>query len=693
MTSPSTGKNVRFCCDRVYHGGDYNPDQWPESVWQEDVALMRQASVNIATLPVFGWQALNPAEGVFAFEWLDRVIEKLDSAGIDLCLATATASQPAWLDQKYPDALAWDEHGRERPHGNRHTFCPNSPNLRRLGADLVRALAVRYGKHPRLKLWHINNEYGGSWPSYCYCPRCAEAFRGWLQERHGSLDALNAHWNTAFWGHTYQDWSQVEPPYATGEGAVNCLRIDWRRFHTDSILACFRNEAAVLREITPEVPLTTNLMGPFFSLNYRAWAEDLDVVAWDSYPMWDDPAATTAFKHALMRGLRGGEPFLLLEQSPSHQNWAPSCRLKRPGELRQLSYQAMAQGSDSVMYFQWRQSRGCIEKYHGAILEHHGRSDARVFREVSALGGELAALGNATLGGRVPARVAVVFDWESWWALAASSGPRRDLDYLTEVLPYYSALHAAGIQTEVVGLDDDLDRFDVIVTPWTTMMTAAQAKRITARVRSGATLVATHFTARVDAHDLMHEGGAPGPLRKVLGLTVEEFDSLPAGETNGVRYEAAVGPLVTADTEASVSFLCERLWLHTAVPMARYTSDFYAGEPAITLNHFGLGRAYYLAAKLEPVALGILLRSVCAEHGVTSPLAKGVSPPDGVEVTVRAATGRELVVYVINHASADRTVVLPLGAHRDLLTGDLHRGQATLAPRGILLLQPILKST
>ena len=677
-----TPSRVRFRCDRVYHGGDYNPDQWPEAVWDEDVRLMRQAGVTIATLPVFGWRALNPAEGVFTFEWLDRVIERLDAAGIDLCLATATAAQPAWVDAKYPDVLCADEYGRVRPHGNRHTFCPSSPNYRRLSADLVRAIATRYGRHPRLKLWHINNEYGGSWPNYCYCPRCAEAFRGWLRERHGSVEALNRHWNTAFWGHTYDDFAQIEPPYAHGEGSIMGLRIDWRRFHTEQLLGCYLNEAKILREITPDVPITTNLMGAFFSLDYRRWAPHLDIISWDNYPMWDDPAATTSFKHALMRGLHHGAPFLLLEQSPSHQNWAPSCRLKRPGELRQMSYQAVAQGADSVMYFQWRQSRACIEKYHGSILEHHGRPDARVFREVSALGAELSSLGTATLGGRVPARVAVLFDWESWWALSASSGPRRDLDYTSEVVPYYAALFASGIQTDVIGWDADFDRYDVIVAPWTTMVTAAQAARIEARVRAGASFVATHFTSRVDENDTMHEGGAPGHLRDVLGLTVEEYDALPTGATNGVRFEAD-------GAEASVSFLCERVWLHDAKPLARYTADFYAGEPAITVNHHGLGDAYYLAAKLEPAALARFLRTVCAAHGIASPLADGAPPPEGVEVSVRRADGEAPLLYLINHASSDRAIPLPAGDHRDLISGAVHQGVVPLAPRGVLILQPI----
>ena len=680
--------NSSFRCDRIWHGGDYNPDQWPEDVWDEDVGLMRKAGINIATLPVFGWQPLNPAEGVFTFAWLDRVIEKLDAGGINLCLATATASQPAWLDRKYPDALAWDDHGRERPHGNRHTFCPHSPNLHRLRGELVAALARRYGRHPRLKLWHINNEYGGSWPNYCYCPRCATAFRGWLETGHGSIDALNAHWNTAFWGHRYDNFAQIDPPYANGEASIPALKLDWRRFHNESFLACCRHEARILREHSPGVPVTTNLMGPFFPLDYRKWAPHLDVIAWDSYPRWNDPPAHTAFKHALTRGLRGGEPFLLLEQSPSHQNWAPTCRLKRPGELRQLSYQAMAHGSESVMYFQWRQSRGGIEKYHGAVIEHHHNPSARVFREVSALGTELARLGTATLAGRTPARVAVLFDWESWWAFDASSGPRRGLDYVAEVLPYYSALHSAGIQTDVVGLDADFSRYDVIIAPWLTLLRHTDAARLETRVRDGASLVATHFTARVNEHDLTHEGGAPGPLREVLGLSVEEYDAIADDETNGVRFTAAFGPHVPAHTGYTAGFLCERLWLHGAKPLALYTRDFYAGEPAVTVNTFGEGRGYYLATKLAPDGLSAFLRSVCAGHAIASPLPGGAPPPDGVEVTVRAAPDRAPLLYLINHADAPRETPLPAGEHTDLLTGKTHREHLTLAPRDCAILQP-----
>ena len=419
----------------VLYGGDYNPEQWPCDIWDEDMRLMQMAHVNIVSLPVFGWVSLQPDEDTFTFEWLDDILDRMAKNGVSACLATATAAQPAWLDQKYPDVLVTDEQGNRRKHGNRHSFCPNSPNFRRLSTNLARRIAERYKNHPALVMWHIGNEYG----TYCYCEQCASAFRDWLQARYGSLEELNHRWVTTFWSHTFTDWHQIEPPFSNGERSMQALRLDYHRFQSDSLLNCFKAEAEVLREITPGVPVTTNLMGAFFPLNYRRWAQEMDVVSWDNYPRPDEPIANVAFNHALMRGLKEGQPFLLMEQSPSQQNWMPYNALKPPGALRIQSYQAMAQGADSVMYFQWRRSRGSIEKLHGAIVEHSGSPDNRVFREVAELGRELESLGSRTLGGRVPAKVAVLFDWENWWGLRFSSGPSVDLDYVKVCRAYYAA--------------------------------------------------------------------------------------------------------------------------------------------------------------------------------------------------------------------------------------------------------------
>jgi len=686
-SNPVTPDAVIARLPGILHGGDYNPEQWPEEIRIEDVRLMKEANVNVATLPVFGWVNLQPDEDTFTFEWLDAVMDRLAENGIYACMATATASVPAWVDQKYPDVLTADESGVKRRHGNRHTFCPNSPNFRRLSTNLARKIAERFKDHPALLLWHVSNEYG----TYCYCDLCAAAFRDWLKARYGSLEELNERWYTAFWGHNFTDWSQVEPPYRNGEHAIQALRIDYHRFQSEGLLNCFRAEAAVLREVTPNVPITTNLMGTFFPLNYHEWAKELDVVSWDNYPRPDDPPANVSFNHALMRGLKGGQPFLLMEQSPSQQNWQPYNWLKPPGLLRLQSFQAVAQGADSVMYFQWRRGRAGIEKLHGAIVEHHGRSDARVFREVAALGADLKRLGKRTLGGRVAARTALLFDWENWWGLRYSSGPSKDLDYVKECRAFFAALYALGIQVDVLSPEADLSGYDLILAPVLTMLRAETGERIARHVADGATLLTTFFSGLSDENDRVHPGGAPGPWREALGLWVEETDALPPGKTNGLTLTTAFGGLAEGET-LPAGLLCDRVRTDgsTAETIATYADDFYAGEPALTRNAYGQGHAYYLATRPDDAGLRRLLAALCAEEKIGSPLAGGGPPPDGGEVTERVVPGREpgrSQLYLLNHNTSEVTVALELHTYTDLLTGETFTDSVTLEGRGVRILE------
>lgn len=664
----------------ILYGGDYNPEQWPESVREEDIRLMKAANVNMATLPVFGWVSLQPAEDTFTFEWLDTVLDSMAANGIHACLATATASQPAWVDAKYPDILITDENGVRRHHGNRHSFCPNSENYRRLSTTLARKIAERYKDHPALLLWHINNEYG----TYCYCDQCAAAFRVYLQAKYGSLDELNARWYTTFWGHTYTDWSQIEPPYAHGEQVIQALRLDYHRFQSDSLLNCYVAEANVLREITPHIPITTNMMGPFYPLNYRRWAKEIDIISWDNYPRQGELPANVAFNHALMRGLKEGQPFLLMEQSPSQQNWQAYNTVKATGELRLQSFQAVAQGADSVMYFQWRRGRGGIEKLHGAIVEHSGRTDTRVFREVTDLGADLKSLGTQTLGGRVPARVAVLFDWENWWGLRFSSGPSRDLDYLPECRAVYAALYALGIPTDIVSPDADLSHYDLIVAPTLTMVRSEDGKQLEQRVSSGATLLATVFSGLVDATDLVYPGGPPGPLRNILGLWVEETDAVMPTESNGIQFSSDFGG-IPAGTTFGASLLCDRIRSEGAETLAAYTEDFYAGEPVLTRHTFGKGLGYYLATKADTAGLQAILSALCAEKGIVSPL--GSAPPEGVEVNVRVSPDGTELLYLLNHNTTTVEVSLPDGTFSDLLVGDTASGTVSLGLRGVRILR------
>lgn len=667
----------------ILHGADYNPEQWPESVWDDDVALMKKAGVNVATLPVFGWVSLQPDEDTFTFEWLDRIIDKLHAHGIRVCLATATASVPAWMTQKYPDILRVEENGLRRKHGSRITFCPSSKNFQRLSTDLARRLAKRYGNHPALAVWHISNEYGHP----CYCDQCAGEFRLWLKDRYGSLAEVNRRWLTTFWGHTYTNWEQIDTPTLNGERSMQSLLVDYNRFASHSMLKCYRAERDAVRAVNPAIPITTNLMGAFKAIDGHSWAREMDIVSWDSYPARGTKPSEIAFAHSLMRGLREGQPWMLMEQTPSQQNWQPYNALKRPGLMRLWSYQAVAHGADTVMYFQWRRSIGGCEKYHGAVVEHAGTSEARVFREVAALGAELQSLGSQTLGARVQTRAAVLFDWENWWALEFSAGPSIDLKYVPQCQAYYSALHDAGIVADVVSPDADLSGYALVVAPVLYMVKPGVAERLEKFVSAGGTLLTTYFSSIVDETDLVHPGGYPGPLRKLLGIWAEEIDVLSPQESNRLVFDSPLGALSGA---YSCGLLCDRIHAEGARVLATYGDSFYAGEPALTENHFGQGRAYYLATFPEPAALGLLMRHLCTGQNITPTL--GLAHP-GIETVSRLSPSGETLHYVLNHTDHPVEIPLPAGPFLDLLTSQSHDSKLPLPPLGVAILKTLNSPT
>lgn len=668
--------------DHLLHGGDYNPEQWDEHVWDEDVLLMQEAHWNIATLPVFGWVTLQPDEETFRFEWFDRVLDKLHAGGIDACMATATASVPKWMTQKYPEILSVNTMGQQLEHGGRHIFCPNSPEFRRLSTTLVRKLAERYAQHPALKIWHVGNEYGGNdVGGRCHCTKCQTAFREWLQARYGDLDTLNARWDTAFWGHTYTNWEQIASPKRIGEHSIQALTLDYDRFQSESLLNCYRAEAAILREVTPNVPITTNMMGAFKPLNYHAWAKEVDVVSWDCYPPKGATFSEIAFNHTLMRGAREGQPWLLMEQTPSQQNWQTQCALKRPGVMRLWSYQAMAHGAEAIMYFQWRRTRGGIEKFHGAVVEHVGTSEPRVFREVAQLGTELEHLGTQTLGGRVPAQVAVLFDWENWWAVEYAVGPSRDLKYVSQCRQFFAALHEQGIACDIVSPEADLSKYKVVIAPVLYMIKGDRAQRLEEFVKGGGTFLTTFFSGIADECDSVLLGGYPGPLRQMLGIWAEEIDALRPEDFNSVVFEQPFG---TVSGEIKCTLLCDIVHLEGAQALGVYGDDFYAGKPALTVNEFGQGRAYYLATSLEKAGLAAILSEICAREGV-KPLLENV--PFDVEVLTRASPDGTTLLYVLNHNASECEVPLPAGHYFDLLRNRDVSDSITLEKFGVAILR------
>jgi len=658
----------------LWHGGDYNPEQWSPDVWAEDFKLMQQAGMTTATVGVFSWVALQPSENTFTFGWLDQIMDGLHAHGLHAVLATPTAAQPAWMSATYPDVLCADAHGIRHGHGRRVNYCPNSPNYRRLSVQIAQKLAERYKDHPALLLWHISNEYGGEDGANCMCENCAAAFRDWLKIQYTSLDNLNASWWNRFWGHTFTDWSQITPPYQGGETRLHGLNLDWRRFMTESCLACYRAERDAIRVITPDVLITTNMMGVYKPLDYRKWAPEVDVISWDCYPWPSADAAEIAFLHDLNRGLKDGQPFLLMEQTPSSQNWQPVNALKRPGVLRLWSYLAVAHGADSVMYFQWRRGRGGVEKFHGAVIEHAGRTDTRIFKEVSQIGAELKALGDSVTGAVTDAKVAIMYDWENQWAIEDASGPVADKKYLATVIKHYRALFQHNVAIDVVFPDSDLSRYDVLIAPMLHMVKPEVPERIAALVSRGGTFVTTYFSGVVDQHDLAFPNGYPGPLSGLLGIWVEEIDALYPGQSNTIMIKG--GKTYTCDHLADL--------LHTegATVLATFGSDFYAGRPALTQNHYGEGQTYYIASDPEERFLHDFYGDILAHHAI-APLFANI--PAGLEVTSRVKDNRR-IIFALNHTNQMLTLEVNDKRYMDLLSKHITQGAVEIPAHGVVIL-------
>jgi beta-galactosidase len=666
--------------NKILYGGDYNPEQWPKEIWNEDMRLLRMADIDVLTINVFSWALLQPSENEYNFSVLDSIIETVSSAGMKICLATGTAAHPAWMARKYPEVLRVNSDGSKRKFGDRQNSCPNSPLYRHYSAQLARKLAERYGKLDNLIAWHVSNEYGG----YCYCDNCQTAFRKWLKQKYKTIEALNEAWNAQFWGHTYYEWDDIViPSLLGGEWKVNrsscqIQSIDFRRFTSDSLLDCYLAEAEVLKGVTPNIPVTTNMMGTFWDLDYQKWGKKLDFISWDNYPSPGTPYTRTAMNHALMRGCGDGKPFFLMEQTPSVTNWQPYNSLKRPGIMRLWSYQALAHGSDTVMFFQMRRSRGGCEKFHGAIIDHYGNENTRVFREAAALGAELKKLADAFTGSRLSADAAVLFDWDNWWASALSAGPTVDMNYPEEIFRFYDALARQNISTDIIGVDAPLDTYKILCAPVLYMVKPGFADKLKKFVERGGVLVTTYFSGMTDVNDLVTPDGYPGELRSLCGLWVEETDALSTGQFN--RLVCNEG---TLEGTWKADLLCDIIHTEGAKVIANYADDFYAGTPALCRNSYGKGQVWYFGSRPEAEFLERFTAFICDECKVEPVFLR----QEGIEAT-RRIKGEKEFIFVLNHNKTETEVAIPF-ACRDLLTDkDFSLGACySLPAAGVLILE------
>ena len=652
----------------LLYGGDYNPEQWPDDRWREDVELMRQARVNLVTVGVFGWAQLEPEPGRYNFGWLDRVLDLLHDNGIGVDLATATASPPPWFPHAYPRSLPVDRDGRTLWYGSRQTFCASSPEYRDAALRLVEALATRYGGHPALRMWHIHNEYGCH-NLTCYCDVSAQAFRDWLRERYGDLDGLNAAWGTAFWSQRYTDWAQVIPPRATTAIGNPTQALDFRRFSSDALLALCRAEHDVLRRITPDVPATTNLMAGmydhFTGLDYWRWGPELDFVSNDHYLIGThpEPHVDIAFAGDLTRSLGGGRPWLLMEHSTGAVNWQPHNLAKAPGELLRESLGHVARGSEGAMFFQWRASRAGAEKWHSAMLPHAG-TDSRIWREVMELGSALANLGPVA-SSTVDTDVAVVFDYASGWAAEALAQPSADLTTFDEVRRWYGALWRAGITADFAPPGGDLSRYRLVLVPALYLVSDADAANLVSYVDSGGTVLVGPYSGIVDENDQVRPGGYPGAFRDLLGVRIEEYHPLPPGEF--VKLSGGSAGTVWRELGRSTG----------AEVLESYVDGPVAGSPAVTRN----GRAWYVSTRLDEPSLDRLVGQVCAAAGVTAVL---TGAPDGLEAVRRRHPDGTAYLFLINHAGTAATVA---GTGTDLLSGAYVAGEVSVPAGGVVVLR------
>ncbi len=646
----------------LLHGGDYNPEQWihDKSIWDKDMELMREANINELTVGIFSWAILEPREGEFDFSFLDEIIDKIYKNDGRVVLATPSGARPHWMADKYPEVLRVNQSLQKMHFGARHNHCYTSPVYREKVRIINTKLAERYGNHPAVIAWHISNEYGGE----CYCPLCQDAFRNFLRKKYNNdIEKLNfAYWST-FWSHRYDSFEQVEPPMDIGEKSMHGLTLDWRRFVSLQTADFMREETVPIRKICPELPVTTNMMPAVHDISYYDMAEVMDVASWDTYPDWHsggrDVAIRNAYWNDFFRSLKQ-RPFMLMENCPGATNWKKYNKIKRPGMDRTAALQSLAHGSDTVQYFQFRKSRGSAEKFHGAVVDHVGTNETRVFKAVAEIGATLRTIDE--IAGTMPkVKVAIIFDWENDWALTdAQFIQRENKKYRETGLDYYRPLWERGITADIVSAHADFSKYDLVIAPMLYMTDEDTTEKLSSFVENGGTLYATYTLGMVDGTDLCHLGGFPGgKLRQVFGIWNEEVDGLWPHDRIKVK--------TTDGSEYEGLDICEIIHTEGAEVLATYASEFYAGTPAMTVNTYGKGKAYYQTFRDTGAFKDRIIEQIVDELGIERAVPEKL--PNDVSAHKRF-DGDTTYLFVENYSDKPVSGIRLDSTYTDMLTGE-----------------------
>lgn len=682
----------------MIHGGDYNPDQWSDydKMINQDITLMKKVGMNCATVGIFSWARIQKREGEFDFTWLDELLDRFEENQLKMILATPSAAMPAWMAKKYPEVLRTPESRIQNQWGARVNYCPSSPIYREKCRKITEELARRYGRHDSVIMWHVNNEISGG----CFCSKCEERFRQWLKEKYHSLEKLNCAWWTGFWSHTYYDWEEVGfPGYINGKLDQTCpgQMLDMKRFFSYIMADHYRQEYDIIRKYSKDKPITTNTWRLFGEMNFRDFEPYMDFAALDFYPQYNDQpgddklSSVYAFSLDYYRGMKAGKPFVIMEMAPGVP-LIHATKIRRPGLQKLITAQTLAHGANCINYFQWRKGRGGAEQYHGAVIDHCGRTDTKTFQEIQEVSEFLKTV-SPIRNCRKEAEVAVVYDVESDWAISFVQGTHPDKKlYRAECVAHYRSFYEMGINADVVDMESDFSKYKLVIAPMLYLINEKRAQKIQKFVSEGGTFVTTFYTGWAEESSLAHEGGFPGLLQEVTGLRIEDMDVLNNGEHVLAEWVEEVGQqrkkgviqirtvendLLLKDVYEGHTF-CDQIRLEGARSIAVYDGEFYRGNPCITVNSYGLGETYYMGVRTHDDFKKDFYEGLIHKLKISKSLEADI--PEHVIAEERGGH-----IFVMNFSDEERKITLHRD-YRECQTMQILKGEITLKSYEVLVL-------